>query len=429
MEHLKIEYLPVMALEEYTNNTRKHTEEDVEQIMHSIERFGFSDPIGIWSDHNVVVEGHGRLMAAKHLGMTEVPCIRLDHMSDEERRAYGIMHNKTAELSEWNFDTLQLELDDIDLSDFDVSFDDDLSIDIERKKSDLFFKDKNKFDDEREEDEEYNAFLDKFKGKHTTDDCYTPDNIYEAVADYVADKYNKNKSTFVRPFYPGGDYTKYEYGDSVVVDNPPFSILSNIVDFYIEKDIPFFLFCPALTALGILTRDVTVICTGVNITYENGANVNTSFVTNMDSVSAKSEPELYKKIDEINRKNSKKNELPKYQYPDNVLTASMLNKLSNNGQCLSIERDSFYYLRQLDSQKEAGNVIFGSGLLLSTKAAAEKAAAEKAAAEKAAAERVAAERVAAERVAAEKAAAIVWTLSDRELDIIKKLDEEAKDND
>ena len=423
MEHLKIEYLPVMALEEYANNTRKHTEEDVEQIMHSIERFGFSDPIGIWSDHNIIVEGHGRLMAAKHLGMTEVPCIRLDHMTDEDRRAYGIMHNKTAELSKWDFDTLQLELDDIDLSDFDVSFDADLSIDIERKKSDLFFKDKNKFDDEREEDEEYNAFLDKFKEKHTTDDCYTPDNIYEAVADYVADKYNKNKDKFVRPFYPGGDYTKYKYGDSVVVDNPPFSILSNIVDFYIEKDIPFFLFCPALTALCILrNRDVTAICTGVNITYENMANVNTSFVTNMDSVSAKSEPELYKKIYEINRKNSKKNELPKYQYPDNVMTAAMLNNLSKNGQCLSVKRDSCYFLRQLDSQKEAGSAIFGSGLLLSTEKAAEKAAAEKAA------EKVAAEAE-AERAAAEKESTTVWPLSEREIDIIKKLDEEAKDND
>ena len=423
MEHLKIEYLPVMSLEEYANNTRKHTEEDVEQIMHSIERFGFSDPIGIWSDHNVVVEGHGRLMAAKHLGMTEVPCIRLDHMTDEQRRAYGIMHNKTAELSEWDFDMLQLELDDIDLSDFDVSFDADLSIDIERKKSDLFFKDKNKFDDEREEDEEYNAFIDKFKDKHTTDDCYTPDNIYEAVADYVADKYNKNKRTFVRPFYPGGDYTKYKYEEcSVVVDNPPFSILSKIVDFYIEKDIPFFLFCPALTALNILNRDVTVICAGVNITYENGANVNTSFVTNMDSVSAKSEPDLYKKIYEINRKNSKKNEVPKYQYPDNVLTSAMLNQLSKNEQCLSIEKDSFYFLRRLDSQKESGNVIFGSGLLLSTKKAAEKVAAEAEAAEKVAAE------AEAEREAAEKASVTVWPLSDRELDIIKKLDEEAKEN-
>ena len=427
MEHLKIEYLPVIDLEEYSNNTRKHTEEDVEQIMHSIERFGFSDPIGIWSDHNIIVEGHGRLMAAKHLGMTEVPCIRLDHMTDEERRAYGIMHNKTAELSKWDFDMLQLELDDIDLSDFDVSFDVDIS-DIEKKKSDLFFKDKSAFDDEREEDEDYNAFLDKFKDKHTTDDCYTPDNIYEAVADYVADKYNKNKSTFVRPFYPGGDYTKYKYGDSVVVDNPPFSILSNIVDFYIEKDIPFFLFCPALTALNILNRDVTVICAGVSITYENGANVNTSFVTNMDSVSAKSEPELYKKIDEINRKNSKKNELPKYQYPDNVLTAAMLNYLSKNGQCLSVERDSCYFLRKLDSQKEAGSAIFGSGLLLSTEKAAEKAAAEIAAAERAAAAAAAAEKAAAEKAAAEKAAATVWHLSGRELNIIKQLDEEAKDN-
>ena len=178
------------------------------------------------------------------------------------------------------------------------------------------------------------------------------------------------------------------------------------------------MFCPGLTALGILNRDVTAICTGVTITYENGANVNTSFVTNMDSVSAKSEPELYERIYEINRKNSKTNELPKYQYSDNVMTAAMLNQLSKNGQCLSIEKDSCYFLRQLDSQKEAGNNIFGSGLLLSTKAAAEKAAAERAAAEKAA----------AEKAAAEKAAATVWPLSDRELDIIKKLDEEAKDN-
>ena len=106
MEKLKIEYLPVEDLEEYKNNTRKHGNEDIDQIAKSIERFGFDDPIGIWSDHNVIVEGHGRLMAAKKLGMNVVPCIRLDHLTDEERREYGIMHNRTAELSEWDMEKL-----------------------------------------------------------------------------------------------------------------------------------------------------------------------------------------------------------------------------------------------------------------------------------------------------------------------------------
>ena len=119
---LQIEYLPIEALEQYSNNTRKHGAEDIAQIQKSIQKFGFSDPIGIWSDHNVIVEGHGRLAAAKGLGMKEVPVIRLDHMTDEERRQYGIMHNKTAELSQWDFEMLEKELEYLDMSDFDVDF-------------------------------------------------------------------------------------------------------------------------------------------------------------------------------------------------------------------------------------------------------------------------------------------------------------------
>ena len=119
---LQIEYLPIEALEQYANNTRKHGAEDIAQIQKSIQKFGFSDPIGIWSDHNVIVEGHGRLAAAKGLGMKEVPVIRLDHMTDEERRQYGIMHNKTAELSQWDFEMLEKELEYLDMSDFDVDF-------------------------------------------------------------------------------------------------------------------------------------------------------------------------------------------------------------------------------------------------------------------------------------------------------------------
>lgn len=122
---LEIVYLPVESLEEYEGNARDHGEEDVAAIKRSIEQFGFDDPIGIWSDHNVIVEGHGRLMAAKALGMKEVPCIRLDHMTDAERKAYGLAHNKTAELSRWNFGKLELELSNLgefNMGDFGFGF-------------------------------------------------------------------------------------------------------------------------------------------------------------------------------------------------------------------------------------------------------------------------------------------------------------------
>lgn len=118
---LKIEYLPIKALKPYEKNTRKHQKKDVDNIARSIEKFGMNDPIGIWKD-NIIVEGHGRLLACKQLGMTEVPCVRLDHLTDEQRREYAIAHNATAELSEWDFDILPDELAELDLSDFDFDF-------------------------------------------------------------------------------------------------------------------------------------------------------------------------------------------------------------------------------------------------------------------------------------------------------------------
>jgi len=121
---LKIEYLPVESIKPYERNARRHEAKDIEAIKASIEEFGFDDPIGIWND--LIVEGHGRLIAAKELGMTKVPCIRLDHLTEEQRRAYALAHNRTAELSEWDFDIQSAELaeiTDIDMSEFgfDVS--------------------------------------------------------------------------------------------------------------------------------------------------------------------------------------------------------------------------------------------------------------------------------------------------------------------
>lgn len=121
MDDLKIEYLPVTALKPYERNARKHRDLDVDAIVKSIEEFGFDDPIGIWSADNLIVEGHGRLMAAKKLGIKTVPCIRLDHLTDEQRRAYALAHNKTAENSEWDLDILPEELariTDIDMTSF-----------------------------------------------------------------------------------------------------------------------------------------------------------------------------------------------------------------------------------------------------------------------------------------------------------------------
>ena len=110
MKGIEIVYLPIDKIKPYERNARKHGEKDIDAIRASIRRFGFNDPLGIWSDKNIVVEGHGRLLAAKAEGLTELPCIRLDHLTDEQRRAYALAHNKTAELSQWDYDKLDEEL-------------------------------------------------------------------------------------------------------------------------------------------------------------------------------------------------------------------------------------------------------------------------------------------------------------------------------
>lgn len=114
---LKIEYVKPSALKEYKNNAREHHDNDVNAIAASIKEFGFNDPIGVW--HDEIVEGHGRLLAAIQLKLKKVPIIRLDDLTDEQRKAYALAHNKTAELSNWNFDILDSELQA--LSDFDMS--------------------------------------------------------------------------------------------------------------------------------------------------------------------------------------------------------------------------------------------------------------------------------------------------------------------
>lgn len=120
-EKLKVEYLPLNEIHAYENNAKLHPEEQIEQIKESIDKFGFNDPIGIWGPDNTIVEGHGRYIAATELKLKEVPVIRLDELTDEQRKAYTLVHNKLTMNSGFDFDALQEELDSLSEADFDMA--------------------------------------------------------------------------------------------------------------------------------------------------------------------------------------------------------------------------------------------------------------------------------------------------------------------
>jgi len=112
---MKIERLPIDSLRPWDKNPKTHTPQQIAHIAKSIQEFGMNDHIGIWGQENIIVEGHGRLEALKLLGHTEVDCIRLDHLSDEERRAYALAHNQLTLETPWDTEALEAALADISL--------------------------------------------------------------------------------------------------------------------------------------------------------------------------------------------------------------------------------------------------------------------------------------------------------------------------
>lgn len=151
----------------YENNAKIHTKEQIEQIKKSIQQFGMNDPIGVWGKDNIIIEGHGRLIALKELGYEEVPCIRLDHLTDEERRAYTLAHNKLTMNTDFDFEKLEEELlsiDTINMEDFDfkLSFEEK-----EKKNKDLSDEVKETFEviikcnNEMEQEEVYNKLTEE----------------------------------------------------------------------------------------------------------------------------------------------------------------------------------------------------------------------------------------------------------------------------
>lgn len=119
---MQIETVNINDLTPYENNAKLHPEEQIEQIKTSIEMYGNNDPIAVWGDDNIIVEGHGRYMALKELGATTAEIIRLDHLTDEQRREYALVHNKLTMNSDFDFDILAEELDDLDFGGFDFGF-------------------------------------------------------------------------------------------------------------------------------------------------------------------------------------------------------------------------------------------------------------------------------------------------------------------
>jgi hypothetical protein len=253
-----------------------------------------------------------------------------------------------------------------------------------------------------EEFEDYEGFVQKFQTrKKTTDDCYTPPAIYEAVLSFVREDVGiPSHLEIARPFYPGGDYESYDYTGKVVIDNPPFSILTKIVKFYQGRGIPFFLFAPKLTCLsGVKSRmenytAVFLAASNSTLAYENGAKVSTAFVTNMlGDLKVWVSESLAEKIKAAIASNGKI--IPKYSYPDEVFRATDSELCAE----LKIDRADTLPVDALDCQKPHKKEVFGKGLLLTSKA-------------------VKAVKAAKAAKAAKNADVTQWTLSEREKSMI-----------
>lgn len=246
--------------------------------------------------------------------------------------------------------------------------------------------------------ETYEEFVEKFKPKKTTDDCYTPPAVYEAVKDWAIERFQLQDKNIVRPFFPGGDYQNERYTENdVVIDNPPFSIISQICNFYVDNDIKFFLFAPSLTLFSTSRGNLNYYVSGSEIIYENKARVNTSFITNLGTKKIVVSASLHDTIEKA-METEKKTQMQKYEYPDNLATFSKMGNLAKNGKNIEFDSSEVYWVSRLDSQKELKKTIYGCGFLLSNTAT---------------------ERLKAEQP--KQTEATEWTLSDREKQIISNL--------
>ena len=355
-------------------NFNKHTEKGMELLKKSLSKFGAGRSILI-DKHGNIIAGNGIVEAAGNIGLEDVEVVKSDgkkiiavqrtdiELDSGAGREMALADNATAAADlEWGVDAIkeQSKKWGFDEKAWDV--------DLEWHKNQT----------------EYQDFVDKFKPKLTTDDCYTPPEVFEAVEKWARKTYGLGDAENIRPFKPNGDYKAENYDGKIVIDNPPFSILAEIVRFYTEKNIKFFLFGPQLTILGTAREiNFTRVIADVDVVYENGANVRTSFVTNMDApnVVVRVAGSL-KNVAESAQQPKDVNENERYKRPKNVQMAMDLVYGAKNGNDFTITQDECELVRNLDGLKEIKKGLYGGGLLVSDKVA-ERAAAERAAAERA----------------------------------------------
>jgi len=115
----KVEQVDLNTLKPYEHNAKVHTAEQIDKLIASIEEFGFLNPCLIDKDYNIIA-GHGRVMAAKEMGMDKVPCVFVEGLSDAQRKAYLLADNRLAELAEWDWNIVDCELGELEEMDFDI---------------------------------------------------------------------------------------------------------------------------------------------------------------------------------------------------------------------------------------------------------------------------------------------------------------------
>lgn len=221
---------------------------------------------------------------------------------------------------------------------------------------------------------DYESFLKKFSDNpKTTDDTYTPQDVYEAVVAYVDSIYPLKGKQILRPFFPGGDYENADYPvGGVVIDNPPFSIFTEICRWYSRRNIPFFLFGSGMTIFSVL-KYCSVVIINKSITFSNGAKVRINFATNLLADTwVTTAVSLNDAIGHCQSQNQKA-KLAKYRYPDELLSVSDFQSIANGDTDFSVSRHEAMVVKNLDLHQ---NGLFGDHLLVS-KAAAAKAAAAK----------------------------------------------------
>lgn len=322
-------------------NPRKWTQGDVMRLAKSIketpELLELRGLIAVAHEGKyVVLGGNLRLAAGRFLNLKTMPVEVVEDCTTAKMKEIAIKDN--GDFGQWDASALLEEWGDSPLGDWGVVKDNPLA-----------------------DDENYKKFVEKFQPKKTTDDCYTPPAVYDAVCNYLEEEYHLNRADFVRPFVPGGNYKAYKYPkNSVVVDNPPFSIMAEIVSFYKSHEIPFFLFCQSQTSFNHCVKSC-VMCACVPVVYDNGASVLTSFLSGLPKdrgLLAKSAPRLYALIMEA--QNEKENFRLNNKYDPHVMIFSHLGTLSRFGVSFQIPEGSAVYRKKVGDRN-----IFGGCILLS----------------------------------------------------------------